>query len=170
MYKKILLSMVPFLLKPMEKSLDSGQQYDPSQWEVHVKKFADKKYEIQYKVIINKPWHLYSQNNAEGIGQPTTFTINKNPLLKRKEELAEKGELKKVKEETLGTIDKYYENTVTFIDTVSLVGDIKTNLIGKVGYMLCQDGKCLPPAERPIAITLDNKNDEMNKIMKKGLN
>ena len=48
---------------------------------------------------------------------------------------------------------KYYENKVDFVVKVKIKGG-KTKLAGKVEYMVCNDEKCLPPAETEFAVAI----------------
>ncbi len=41
---------------------------------------------------------------------------------------------------------RYFENSVTFVQQVKVKGKAKTNLAGKVEFMVCNDRECLPPS------------------------
>ena len=38
------------------------------------------------------------------------------------------------------------KNTVDFVQTVKLKGNIKTSVAGSVEFMVCNDSRCLPPS------------------------
>jgi thiol:disulfide interchange protein DsbD len=49
---------------------------------------------------------------------------------------------------------KQYSDKVDFVQTVTVKGNVKTNVAGKVEYMLCNDKECLPPKEVNFSIAL----------------
>lgn len=115
------------------------------QWTFAAKKISDNTYEIHMTAKVNDDWHIYSQDAGEG-PFATSFTFTKNPLLNLEGKVKEAGKLKKVYEKSFETEVRYYENTVNFIQVVKVKGKVKTNLTGKVEFMVCNDSRCLPPA------------------------
>jgi DsbC/DsbD-like thiol-disulfide interchange protein len=125
----------------------ASAQSNEVKWSYTAKKVADKTYEVEITATLNGNWHIYSQNaGAEG-PIPTSFTFTKNPLIVLEGKPAEVGKIIKKKEEVWGGVVNYYEKTVKFVQKLKLKGNIKTNLAGKVEYILCDDRKCLPPSE-----------------------
>jgi len=126
------------------------------QWTYSAKKIADKTYEIHMTATINGDYHLYSQHLGVDGPVPTAFTFTKNPLLILNNSVKEVGRLIK-KEEAVwkgkGTVN-YYENSVDFVQTVKLKSNVKTNLAGKVEFMVCNDKQCLPPSEVDINVNI----------------
>jgi DsbC/DsbD-like thiol-disulfide interchange protein len=123
-------------------------------WAFSAKKIADKTYEVHLTASINGDWHLYAQNVGVDGPVPTTFTFTKNPLLSFDGKVKELGKVIKKKEEVWGGVVNYYENTVDFVQIVKIKGSAKTSLAGKVEFMVCNDSKCLPPAEIPFSINV----------------
>jgi DsbC/DsbD-like thiol-disulfide interchange protein len=123
-------------------------------WAFSAKKIADKVYEVHLTASINGDWHLYAQNVGVDGPVPTTFTFTKNPLLSFDGKVKELGKVIKKKEEVWGGVVNYYENTVDFVQIVKIKGSAKTSLAGKVEFMVCNDSKCLPPAEIPFSINV----------------
>lgn len=123
-------------------------------WAFSAKKIADKTYEVHLTASINGDWHLYAQNVGVDGPVPTTFTFTKNPLLAFDGKVKELGKVIKKKEEVWGGVVNYYENTVDFVQVIKVKGSAKTNLAGKVEFMVCNDSKCLPPAEIPFSINV----------------
>ncbi|HEY4063509.1 MAG TPA: protein-disulfide reductase DsbD domain-containing protein [Puia sp.] len=123
-------------------------------WAYTAKKIADKTYEIHMTATIGGDYHLYAQD-AGGDGPiPTTFTFTKNPLLTPDGKVKEVGKLVK-KYETAWSHDvHYYEKTVDFVQVVKLKSNVKTNLAGKVEFMVCNDHECLPPADVDIKVNV----------------
>ncbi len=138
-----LLLFSPGLLIP---EISSAQSLKPVQWTFTSKKITDQLYEVRMDAKVNGNWHIYSQDGGEGPFS-TTFAFTQNPLLNIDGKVQELGTLKKVFEEAFGSEVRYYEKAVSFVQRVKLRGKAKTNLAGKVEYMVCNDKQCLPPAE-----------------------
>jgi hypothetical protein len=123
-------------------------------WEFTATKLSDKTYEVKMIAKINGDWHLYAQNVGVEGPVPTTFSFTKNPLLTLDGKVKEIGKVIKKKEEVWGGVVNYYENSVEFVQVVKVKGTAKTNLAGKVEFMVCNDSKCLTPAEVPFSINI----------------
>jgi DsbC/DsbD-like thiol-disulfide interchange protein len=115
------------------------------QWSFSAKKISDNTYEIHMTARVNDDWHIYSQETGEG-PFATSFTFSKNPLINFEGKVKEIGRVKKVFEKSFDAEVRYYENTVNFIQVVKVKGKGKTNLAGKVEFMVCNDSRCLPPS------------------------
>jgi DsbC/DsbD-like thiol-disulfide interchange protein len=116
-------------------------------WEFTSKKVADKTYELHLNARVNPGWHIYAQNVGVDGPLPTTFTFVKNPLAVTDGKAREVGKVIKKKEEVWGGTVNFYENNVDFVQTVKLKGNVKTNVAGKVEFMVCNDKMCLPPSD-----------------------
>jgi hypothetical protein len=123
-----------------------GQSNKQVQWNFTSKKVNETTYEIHMTATVNGDWHLYAQNVGVDGPVATSFSFNKNPLLVLDSKIKEVGNLVKKKEEVWGGVVNYYENKVNFIQVVKLKGNAKTNLAGKVEFMVCNDSQCLPPS------------------------
>jgi len=53
--------------------------------------------------------------------------------------------VKAIKSGNSAEVSKYFDNTVTFTQTVNLKSAVKTNITGNIEYMVCNDKECLPP-------------------------
>jgi hypothetical protein len=123
-------------------------------WSYTAKKIADKTYEIHMTASIGGDYHLYAQD-AGGDGPiPTSFTFTKSPLLALEGKVKENGRLVKKFESAWNHDVKYYEKTVDFVQVVQLKSNVKTNLAGKVEFMVCNDHECLPPADVDIKVNI----------------
>lgn len=138
----------------LSASFLSAQSSKEVQWVYNAKKIADKTYEVHMTASINGDYHLYAQD-AGGDGPiPTAFTFTKNPVLLLDGKIKEVGKLVKKFDKTWNHDLKYYEKNVDFVQIVKLKADIKTNLIGKVEFMVCNDRQCLPPADVEIKVNV----------------
>jgi hypothetical protein len=129
-------------------------QEKPVSWTFSAKKIADKTYEVYATANITGDWHLYSQNVGVDGPVPTTLTFNKNPLLTLDGKTKEVGKVIKKKEEVWDGVVNYYEKNVSFVQVVKVRGTAKTNLAGKVEFMVCNDEKCLPPVEVDFSVNI----------------
>ncbi len=124
------------------------------QWAYSAKKIADKTYEVHMTANITGDYHLYAQD-AGGEGPiPTSFTFSKNPLLVIDGKVKEVGKLVKKFESAWNHDVKYYEKNVDFVQVVKVKSNAKTNLAGKVEFMVCNDQKCLPPSDVEIKVNI----------------
>lgn len=141
------------LLVTMISAVSLAQSNKEVKWAFSSKKIADKTYEVVLTATVNGNWHIYSQNVGVDGPIPTAFTFTKNPLLAFEGAVKENGKLIKKNEEVWGGEVRYYENKVEFIQKVKIKGG-KTNVAGKVEYMVCNEEKCLPPAETAFSIAI----------------
>ncbi|MBC7848228.1 MAG: hypothetical protein H7Y31_00760 [Chitinophagaceae bacterium] len=132
----------------------SAQSAKQVKWTYVAQKVADKTYEIQITANLNSNWHIYSQNAGVEGPLPTAFTFTKNPLIVLDGKPAEVGKVIKKNEEVWGGVVNYYEKTVKFVQKVKIKGNIKTNLSGKVAFILCNDNTCLPPSEVDFSVNI----------------
>ena len=131
----------------MITTIVSAQSAKQVKWTYTAKKIADKTYEVHMTATMNGNWHIYAQNVGVEGPFPTAFTFTKNPLLSFDGKPKEVGKIIKKKEEVWGGVVNYYEKTVNFIQIVKVKGNVKTNIAGKVEFMVCDDHQCLPPSE-----------------------
>ncbi|HSZ86661.1 MAG TPA: protein-disulfide reductase DsbD domain-containing protein [Puia sp.] len=135
-------------------NLLTAQSSKQVNWTYTAKKIADKTYEIHMTASISGDYHLYAQD-AGGDGPiPTAFTFSKNPVLQLNGKVKEVGNLVKKFDKTWNHDLKYYEKYVDFVQVVQLKANIKTDLIGKVEFMVCNDRQCLPPADVEIKVNV----------------
>jgi thiol:disulfide interchange protein DsbD len=142
------------LLVMMISAVSFAQSSTQVKWAFSSKKIADKTYEVHATAIVTGNWHIYSQN--VGVDGPiaTSFTFTKNPLVAIDGAPKETGKLIKKNEEVWGGEVRYYENKVEFIQVVKTRSAAKTNVAGKVEYMVCNDEKCLPPSETTFSVAI----------------
>jgi Disulphide bond corrector protein DsbC len=131
-----------------------AQVKNPVKWNYSAKKLSTGKYELHMTATVEKGWHLYSQNTPEGGPVPTSFTFTKNPLVTMDGKVKEVGKLETHFEKLFDVDVKQYSDKVDFVQTVTVKGNVKTNMAGKVEYMLCNDKECLPPKKVDFSIPL----------------
>ncbi|HEY8898529.1 MAG TPA: protein-disulfide reductase DsbD domain-containing protein [Niastella sp.] len=147
------VSLLSFLVL-MISAVSFAQSNSQVKWTWSAKKIADKTYEVHMTATVTGNWHIYSQNVGVDGPIPTSFTFTKNPLVTMDGTPKELGKLIKKNEEVWGGEVHYYENKVDFIQVVKVKGSAKTNVAGKVEYMVCNDEKCLPPSENTFSVAV----------------
>jgi DsbC/DsbD-like thiol-disulfide interchange protein len=150
--KKLLTALVLFALP----FLASAQQETPVKWSFTSKKVNATTYELHLTATIDAGWHLYAQDAGEG-PQPTVFKFTKNPLAATTGKVQEVGKLHKSFDKNFNSELKYYENTVDFVQKVTVKGKAATKVKGSVEFMVCDDHQCLPPKELEFAVSVGGK-------------
>ena len=148
--KKYLLSLPVLFLSVFA----IGQSSKQVQWNYTAKKIADKTYEVHLAATINGDYHLYAQDAGGTDLVPTSFTFTPNPLLVLDGKVKESGKAISKYESAWKHDVKYFEKSVDFVQVVKLKANVKTNLAGKVEFMVCNDTHCLPPAEVEIKVNI----------------
>ncbi|TDX00272.1 protein-disulfide reductase DsbD domain-containing protein [Dinghuibacter silviterrae] len=123
------------------------------QWTYTAKKISEKVYEVHMTAKIGAGWHLYAQKAGDG-PVSTSFTFTANPLLTATGQVKELGKKITVFEEAFKSNVSYFQNTVDFVQTVTLKSPVKTSFAGKVEFMVCNDHECLPPTDVPFSVAL----------------
>ncbi len=150
--KKLLVALCLFAL-PV---LAVAQDLDPVKWQFTTKKVNANTYEVVATATIERGWHLYAQEAGEG-PIPTSFKFTKNPLVTPQGKVTEVGKLKKAFDKNFDSELKYYENSVSFVQKVTVKGKAATKLKGSVEFMVCDDHQCLPPTEVAFSYNLGGK-------------
>ena len=139
-------------------SLCFAQVENPVSWSYEAKKKSANTYEIVITANVEHPWHIYSQNTGKGGPIATEIKFKPNPLVTvpaaKPKEL---GKIEKVMDNNFGTQPvqvTYFSDKVQFVQTVTVKGNVKTNLAGTVEYMVCNDSKCLPPTKKSFDLKL----------------
>ncbi len=116
-------------------------------WTSSAKKLSEGVYEVKLVADIKGDYHMYAQ--AAGIEGPvpTAFTFTPNPLVTLNGKVKEVGKMVKKYESAWEGNVNYYEKKVEFVQQVKLKGKAKTNVAGKVEFMVCNESQCLPPSE-----------------------
>lgn len=133
-----------------------AQISEPVKWTYSAKKVSDKVYDIYITAILDKTWHLYSQDAGEG-PEPTSFTFVNNPIVKLDGDVKEVGTLEKAFDPNFNSVLKFYSNKVDFVQRVKLKTSANTIFKGSVTFMVCNDKKCLPPRQVPFTVNLSGK-------------
>jgi thiol:disulfide interchange protein DsbD len=143
-----------FLIAAFAGTVVMAQSNKMVNWSFSSKKVADRTYEVHMTASIGGGFHMYSQNVGGDGPIPTSFTFTKSPLMDVQGSPREKGQMIKKFESAWNHDVNYYENTVDFVQVVKLKSNVKTNLAGKVEFMVCNDHECLPPSTVDIKVNI----------------
>lgn len=133
-----------------------AQIENPVSWNFTAKKISPRVYELHMAASISGNWHIYSQNAGEG-PEPTSFSFNKNPLVKLVGKVQEMGKMESAYDPNFKSTLRFYNGKVDFVQKITLRSDASTVLKGNVVFMVCNESRCLPPKEIPFSIKIDNK-------------
>jgi thiol:disulfide interchange protein DsbD len=123
-------------------------------WTFTSKKISDNVYEVRFVADINGDYHMYAQAAGVEGPVPTLFKFTPNPLVAMDGKVKEQGKLVTKFEPSWDGKVNYYEHKVEFVQKVKLKGKVKTNLAGKVEFMVCNDNLCLPASEVDFKVAL----------------
>jgi Disulphide bond corrector protein DsbC len=126
----------------------SAVAQEPVKWSFSMKKLTPLKYLLVMTASIDNPWHTYSQFTPKGGPYPTTISFTQSPLIQYNGTPKEEGNLREVYDDGFDVNVKYFEKKVSFVEEVDLKAVVKTTVAGKITFMACTDGKCLPPATK----------------------
>ena len=119
-----------------------------------VKPLTNNEYNLIVNVVIDKPWHIYSQKIKSGGPIPTSFTFTKNPLIQYIGKPAEVGNIIKKFDNNFKIDLLFYSDKVQFIQKIKCKAAIKTQITADMKFMICNDEICLPPSSQKVIFNL----------------
>jgi thiol:disulfide interchange protein DsbD len=123
-----------------------AQILEPVKWSTSVTKISNTEYELVSTANIESKWHLYSQSVPEDGPIATSFTFKGNGnYLKKGNTLEDKGHT--VDDPVFGMKIKFFENKALFKQRIKLKAKAPFKVYATVEFMVCDDSRCLPPAE-----------------------
>ncbi|WP_298500301.1 thioredoxin family protein [uncultured Algibacter sp.] len=155
-----MIKRILFVLVLMAFTVGYSQILEPVKWKTSTEKISDTEYNLISTATIESGWHLYSQDVPDDGPIPTTFTFDDaNGAFKFIGNTSEdEGHI--VDDPVFQMKIKFFEKSAVFIQKVQLMGDVKT-VNGFVEFMVCDDGRCLPPTEVELVFNINgNINTE----------
>jgi hypothetical protein len=122
-----------------------AQIENPVTWSYGQKKISKNEAIIYLKATIEDGWHIYSQNLKPGGPIKTSFTFAPSKDYVKVGKTIEPKAANKF-EKVFNMNVGYFEKQVIFQQRVKLLKPTAT-VKGKLEYMVCDETKCLPPAE-----------------------
>ena len=140
---------------------------NPIKWKVAVERQQEDLYHLVFKADLEPGWHLYSQQKVEEGGPlPTEFKFE--VVSGQVEILGETSEPKgRATFDPFFDMDiKYFEDKVTFIQPVRVLGGKQPEIKAEVSYMVCDEEQCLAPETVPFRISLASGTAEKSTDIK----
>ncbi len=131
-------------------SVSYSQILNPVKFNYSAVKKGNNLYEMHIKILLEPKWHIYSTKNPKGGAEPTTIKVSVGKPIGTIKEI---GKLKSVYDKEFQVDQKYFENSVDFVQVVKLSSGSK-NISGNIVYMVCNDKQCLPPKDVEFKIKL----------------
>lgn len=120
--------------------------YDPVKWKFSSEKINDKESYLVLTAQIEKGWHVYSQFIEEGGPIPTSFKFNPSTDYKLIGKVTESPKAVSAFDKNFNMKISWHKDQVIFKQKVGL-NVPKTDISGVLEFMVCDDERCLPPAE-----------------------
>jgi DsbC/DsbD-like thiol-disulfide interchange protein len=130
----------------------NAQILAPVKWAYAAKRLNKTEAVILVKATIEKGWHIYSQNVADGGPAKTALVFKKSDEYSLVNNPTEPKPLKKF-EKAFDMDVTYFENTVVFQQKVKLVKD-QPVINGTISYMACSNKECLPPEDITFSVSV----------------
>ncbi|MBX5439076.1 MAG: thioredoxin family protein, partial [Thermoflavifilum sp.] len=108
-------------------------------------------------------WHIYAQDAGEG-PIPTSFHFQSLQGWKRVGPVQEHGEKIAHFDGAFGTVLKYFEHEVDFVQTVQRTSPATGKIEGSLEYMVCNDKNCLPPKEVPFSFQMPGSSSVSEQV------
>ncbi len=125
----------------------SGQSkiLEPVKWDNSVVKISDTEYILISTATIDKGWKLYSQNVPDGGPIPTTFEYKIEDNIELVGDTQEE-DGKEVMDKVFDMKIKFFKNKADFKQKIIVTNSAITTVNAEVGFMACDDEKCLAPS------------------------
>lgn len=147
--KKLIMALL--LLTSVQ--LVKAQMVDPVKWSYAAKKVSATEAVVYLKATIEKGWHLYSQDIADGGPTKTVFTFAPSAQYALVGKTLESKPIAKF-EKMFDMQVKYFENTAVFQQKVKLKSKNQTTVKGSVNFGACDDTSCIPPKDVQFSVTI----------------
>lgn len=123
-----------------------GQEDGHVNWHFSSLKQSDSEWKLVLPASIDRGWHLYSQSTEQGGPMPTTFVFDKPEGFRLTGKVREMGDLRKGYDSTFMVNVSFYEQSVSFIQTVKVKS--KGVVKGEINYAVCSEEMCIPGSVR----------------------
>lgn len=140
----LLLSSVQFV---------QAQIVKPVKWSYAAKKVSATEAIVYLKATIDKGWHMYSQNMADGGPTKTVFTFAPSAQYALVGKTLESKPIAKF-EKMFNMQVKYFENEAVFQQRVKLKSKNQLSVKGSVYFGACDDTTCTAPEDVPFNVVI----------------
>ena len=144
--KKIILTALTSIIGTVAYS----QILAPVKWSYAARKIDKEQAVVFIKATIDKGWHIYSQNVADGGPVKTSFRFDKSDDYTLNGNTSEPKAVSKY-EKAFSMNVQYFEQSVIFQQKVKLKNG-QASVNGTLNYMVCSNQQCLPPEDVEFSI------------------
>ena len=136
-----------------KKGNDKDWMKEKTAWKYEVKKKSAREYQLIFHLDIKEQgWFLWSLNpGGDGNEIAPAFDFDKNPRVKLKGTVTEKGKLTETTIEGIGKV-RYMTGKVDYIQEVTVTG--KTKITGRHEYQMCNDKRAQPPRTKEFSFEI----------------
>ncbi|MES3017323.1 MAG: cytochrome c biogenesis protein CcdA [Bacteroidota bacterium] len=127
---------------------------DPVRWTYKSEKVSETEFDLVITATIEKGWHVYSQFINDGGPIPTSFKFTPLATYKLKGAVTESPKAVSAFDKNFDMQIAWHKDKVDFKQRIVLTGQTNT-ISGMLEFMVCNDTKCLPPAEVKFQITVN---------------
>ena len=131
-----------------------AQILDPVKWSFSSTKVNDKEADLLITAKIEPGWHVYSQFIEEGGPVPTSFKFKSSPDFSVSGKISETPKAVSAFDKNFDMQIAWHQDQVVFKQRIKL-NKPKTTVNGTLEFMVCDDERCLPPAEVEFSIPVD---------------
>ncbi|MES2873120.1 MAG: cytochrome c biogenesis protein CcdA [Bacteroidota bacterium] len=131
---------------------------DPVRWSYRSEKISDAEFDLVITANIEKGWHVYSQFIKEGGPIPTSFKFTPSKSYKLKGTVIELPKAVSAFDKNFDMQIAWHKEKVDFRQRIVL-NVPNTTVSGMLEFMVCNDQKCLPPAEVEFKIQVVGGNN-----------
>lgn len=160
MKKLFLLASAIFL----SMGFSTAQIVTPVKWTWKAEQITKGEYKLIFTATIDKGWHTYSQFIGDGGPVPTSLTFDKaNKDVQLSGKATETGSKVHSGHDAVFDMElKSFENDLTIQQRVKVLKD--TKLTGTLEFMVCEDGRCLPPDQLDFSFDLSSGKAALDEI------
>ncbi len=119
---------------------------EPVKWNTSYEKVDGNSYNIVFKAVIDKGWHLYGLNIPEGGPIATSFNFEESTAYELIGHPSSSVKPEKIFDNTFEMELELFDHAVVFKQKIKLNSPSVT-LGGYIEFMACDDSRCLPPSE-----------------------
>lgn len=130
---------------------------DPVDWSYRAEKVTDTEYDLVITAKIDKGWHVYSQFIEEGGPIPTSFKFTPSAAYTLKGKVTESPKAVSAFDKNFDMQIAWHKDKVDFRQRIILKAP-SASISGVLEFMVCNDKKCLPPAEEEFKIEVKGED------------
>lgn len=138
------------LLSLLIAGATQAQVLQPVKWSYAAKRLSSTEAVVLIKATIDRGWHIYSQNVADGGPVATSFTFAPSKSFTLVGKTIEPKPVTKF-EKAFKMNVSYFDNSVVFQQRIKIKAG-QPVVKGTLEFMACNDEKCLPPDEVSFSI------------------